>query len=102
MTKGQRKKALWEEKQLRKQGVKIDKPLEVCANCARWHRHYAEVDPASVPYCMPPFAPTPCGHCTYPRLKHREESDTCEHFLTLKDMSEEELMEAMTGDREPV
>ena len=98
MTKSERRDALRVERHRREQGFKIDKPLKVCANCVRWHRHYAAVDPASVPFCMPPYVPTPCGHCDYPRLKHREETDTCEHFLTLKDMSENELMEAMTRE----
>ena len=98
MTKTERRNALFEERKLRQQGVKIEKPLKVCANCVRWRRHYAAADPASVPFCMPPYVPTKCGHCTYPRLKHREESDTCEQFLTLKDMSEEEFMEAMTRE----
>jgi len=98
MTKDQRRKALWEEKQLRKQGVKIENPVQACANCVRWHRHYAAADPACVPYCMPPYVPTPCGHCTYPRLKHRKENDTCEHFCALNGMPEEELMEAMNWE----
>ena len=98
MTLEERRLALIEEKRLRKSGVRIENPLAVCANCVRWNRHYAAADPASVPYCMPPYVPTPCGHCAYPRLKHKKETDTCEHFCTLKDMSEEEFMEEMNRE----
>ena len=92
---------MFEEQKLRQQGVKIEEPLKVCANCVRWRRHYVAADPGSVSHYMPPYIPIKCGHCTYPGIKTREESDTCEHFLTLKSMTEEELMEEMTRTWQP-
>jgi hypothetical protein len=45
---------------------------EVCANCKHYHMHYIK-DFRGMTVCM-------CGHCVYPRIKHRKPYDTCKKF----------------------
>ncbi|MCI8601078.1 MAG: hypothetical protein HFE45_05730 [Oscillospiraceae bacterium] len=54
---------------------------EVCANCRYYHLHY-------VPGEITPYAPCNCGHCTYPRFKHRYPGQPgCEHFQMKKGLT---------------
>ena len=46
---------------------------EVCANCKRYNQHYVYDEIFGYIACN-------CGHCPYPRLKHRTPGQTCEHF----------------------
>ena len=75
----------------------IGKKTECCRNCRRFVRHYVfsrmrledwseaaryEIVPVSeegggLAGC---FVPCTVGHCIYPRLKSRRETDVCEHF----------------------
>lgn len=98
MTLKERRDALAEEKRKRLCGNKIENPLEVCANCVHWIQHYVAADPWRPPGCTPPFIPITHGRCTCGRIKHRKEADTCENFSTLKDLTEEELTEAMNRE----
>lgn len=43
--------------------------LPFCANCKHYHPHY---DKRGFRF--------ECGHCPYPRMKHRNSYDTCERF----------------------
>lgn len=60
MTKRERKAAYYADK-------RADHPF--CFNCKRYFHHFNEVGNK-----------VNCGHCAYPRLKHREPYDTCERF----------------------
>ena len=49
----------------------MDTPI--CKNCTHYHQHYILDDQRC--------AAVNCGHCTYPRLKHREQTHPgCTHF----------------------
>ena len=43
---------------------------EVCANCAHFYPHYGQ-------HVYGHMQTINCGHCPYPRMKHRKPSDTC-------------------------
>lgn len=94
MTKRERIDALFEEKKRRILGHKIENPLKVCSNCVRWVRHYVKNDVS----ITGGFVPIKCGHCTYPRLKSREEHDTCEHFCTFKDLPDGDFLRAFMDE----
>lgn len=104
MTLSERRAALIEEERLRKSGVKIEKPLAVCANCVYWIQHYVAGDPGRTIGYAPPFVPIPYGHCVcdcgrkYGQTKHKKAADTCDQFCTLKGMSEEELLKEMNRE----
>jgi hypothetical protein len=49
----------------------------VCANCSHWMGHYVYIDRGNS------YVPLSCGHCRYPRLKHRRPGDTCVNFEML-------------------
>ena len=49
---------------------KIFKEEEVCANCKHFYPHYGPRGAYVIN----------CGHCCYPRLKHRKLNNTCEYF----------------------
>lgn len=45
-----------------------------CASCIHFRRHYIRFDEFR-------FTEVPCGHCVYPRLKHRRpDTPACVHF----------------------
>lgn len=46
---------------------------EVCSNCKHFHQHYGCGD-GRICY------PLNCGHCHYPRIKHRKPYQTCERW----------------------
>jgi len=47
----------------------------VCANCKHYHQHYSSGPALPSPYWVN------CGHCVFPRLKHRKPNcKGCEHF----------------------
>ena len=48
------------------------KDERVCENCRYFHQHYVRDG------CG--FSKVFAGHCTYPRLKDRENSDSCDYF----------------------
>lgn len=50
----------------------ISKAEEVCANCKHFFPHYTAVHGHR--------SPVNCGHCAYPRIKHRKPAQSCEHF----------------------
>lgn len=46
-----------------------------CNDCQHFRQHY-------VFFLETRFDPVPCGHCVYPRLKHRTPNTAaCVHFL---------------------
>ena len=46
-----------------------------CENCKYFRQHY-------VHFYENHYTPIPCGHCTYPRLKHRTpNTEACFRFL---------------------
>ncbi len=48
-----------------------------CGNCYYFRQHY-------VLFCGTRFDPIPCGHCVYPRLKHRNPNTyACVHYKAL-------------------
>lgn len=56
-----------EEKQMYFREVK-----ERCANCKYYLQHYIKVGYT--------YTVTDCGHCVYPRIKHRGMNQTCKYF----------------------
>lgn len=47
---------------------------EKCINCAHFRQHY-------VYWYENHYQPVPCGHCVYPRLKHRTpDTSVCVHY----------------------
>ena len=45
-----------------------------CATCIHFRRHYIHFDEFR-------FTEVPCGHCVYPRLKHRKpDTPACVHY----------------------
>ena len=47
---------------------------QTCKTCAHFHQHYT-LEPSRC-------SPIPCGHCSFPRLKHRKPHTTaCKHYL---------------------
>ena len=55
----------------------IDDNEPVCANCAHYYDHYA--------YNGRHYIPCTCGHCVYPRIKHRKPTQSCERFKKKED-----------------
>lgn len=50
----------------------LEPGTQICLNCKHFHQHYNRVGDI--------FLALHSGHCSYPRLKIREVTDTCEHF----------------------
>ena len=47
---------------------------QICKNCTHFRQHYT-VDAEH-------YSALNCGHCTWPRIKHRKpDSKACEHFV---------------------
>jgi hypothetical protein len=51
---------------------------KVCCNCRHFVKHY-HYDSYSKK-----FQPLCCGHCYYPRVKHREPNQSCANFESVK------------------
>ena len=46
---------------------------QICKNCVYFRQHYTISDEH--------YSELHCGHCTYPRMKHRKpDAKACEHF----------------------
>ena len=54
-----------------------------CRDCKHFRQHY-------VHFCETRYDPINCGHCVYPRLKHRQPKTTaCIHFAKKPDTQAE-------------
>ncbi len=51
----------------------LEPETPICLNCRHFHQHYNKVGRVMLAL--------ECGHCSFPRLKYRKVTDTCEHFL---------------------
>ena len=50
----------------------------VCGMCVHFRQHY-------VPLYGDLYTPISCGHCVYPRLKHRKkDAPACVHYIAAK------------------
>lgn len=50
-----------------------------CSDCKYFHQHYIRYQKRIYRWCN-------CGHCTYPRIKHRlRNTPACEHFAPLEE-----------------
>ena len=51
-------------------------PKRTCTQCVHYRRHYV--------FICGHYGEAMCGHCTYPRLKHRTpDTPACAHFFPL-------------------
>lgn len=46
-----------------------EEDTRMCGTCAHFHRHYTRLG-----------HPMNCGHCAYPRMKLRNETDDCANW----------------------
>ena len=46
--------------------------IAMCANCMHYQQHYFRHSQG--------YLPLHCGHCKYPRCKHRTPTDVCDNF----------------------
>ena len=60
-----------------RQKWKFSPEIPFCINCEHFYQHYIKAGPPIFTVSMQPLD---CGHCSYPRMKHREAYDTCEYF----------------------
>ena len=52
--------------------------IYTCADCIHYRRHYIRFDEFR-------FTEVPCGHCVFPRLKHRKpHTPACNNFKPRK------------------
>ena len=52
----------------------FEEETRCCANCRHYHQHYVYSEQAKG------FTHCNDGHCVYPRMKHRQPHELCEHF----------------------
>lgn len=50
----------------------LEPDTQICLNCKHFHQHYNRAGNF--------FLALQSGHCSYPRMKNRRVTDTCEHF----------------------
>lgn len=50
----------------------LEPSTEICLNCKHFHQHYNKV--GSVMLALD------CGHCSFPRIKFRNVTETCTNF----------------------
>ena len=49
------------------------KEEDVCGNCKHFYQHYVKSESG--------FSKCYVGHCSYPRIKCKEETDSCKYFI---------------------
>lgn len=54
--------------------------VPACLSCEHFRQHYTR-NPETLCYMW-----VNCGHCTFPRLKHRKPYDVCEHYKAMDKM----------------
>lgn len=53
-----------------------EKEINICKDCKHFRQHYVYINDD----IKHGYEPCNVGHCTYPRLKDKEATDTCKYY----------------------